>query len=224
LTGVEQGPRNFDRGCRRAPRAPNSERLIADAPLRKRTRGDGRCPARTGDLLLVRREQVLRSTAPGRSGRSASDPMCCALLRFVASKPLPHERFKGRGDHCRFRAKAAVAPMQTGQVTVSAGRVLRRDTWRAMSQANVDLVERSYAAVNEAHETGGWSRFKRYAEETFAPNLILDPGEAGLFTKGERRGRGELIKFVKGPDRGSSTTFGASGPYALTPSRSRSGR
>ena len=31
--------------------------------LRKRTREYGRCPARTGDLLLVRREQLLRSTA-----------------------------------------------------------------------------------------------------------------------------------------------------------------
>jgi hypothetical protein len=42
-------------------------------PLQKRLRGDGRCPARTGDLLLVRREQVLPSAAVCRSHRSASD-------------------------------------------------------------------------------------------------------------------------------------------------------
>ena len=53
---------------------------------------DGRCPARTGDLLLVRREQLLRSTAACRSGRSPSDrphitaAFCCGL-------PLP-QRFQ----------------------------------------------------------------------------------------------------------------------------------
>ena len=36
---------------------------MAHAPLWKRVRGDGRCPARTGDLLLVRHEQLLRSAA-----------------------------------------------------------------------------------------------------------------------------------------------------------------
>jgi hypothetical protein len=36
-------------------------------------RVDGRCPARTGDLLLVRREHLLRSTAVCRSDRSVSD-------------------------------------------------------------------------------------------------------------------------------------------------------
>ncbi len=46
----------------------------------------GRCPARTGDLLLVRREQLLRSTAVCRSVRLAShEPhiaaaVCCSLL------------------------------------------------------------------------------------------------------------------------------------------------
>jgi hypothetical protein len=51
-------------------------------------REDGRCPARTGDLLLVRREQLLRSPAVCRSFRSASDELrraaavCCGL-------PLP---------------------------------------------------------------------------------------------------------------------------------------
>ena len=55
-------------------------------PRRKRTRENGRCPARTGDLLLVRREQMLRPAAVGRSNRSASDgphlatALCCGLL------------------------------------------------------------------------------------------------------------------------------------------------
>ena len=65
---------------------------MTNIPLRKRRRGDGRCPARTGDLLLVRREHLLRSTAVCRSNRSASDKphsSCCVLLRFAASKPLP---------------------------------------------------------------------------------------------------------------------------------------
>jgi hypothetical protein len=49
----------------------------------------GRCPARTGDLLLVRREQRLPSTAACRSAHSASDlphaaaALCCGL-------PLPN--------------------------------------------------------------------------------------------------------------------------------------
>lgn len=49
---------------------------------------DGRCPDRTGDLLLVRGEQLLRSTAASHSDRSANDgphvaaALCCGL-------PLP---------------------------------------------------------------------------------------------------------------------------------------
>jgi hypothetical protein len=51
----------------------------------------GGAPARTGDLLLVRREQLLRSTAAFGSGRSVSEEshlaaaLCCGL-------PLP-QRF-----------------------------------------------------------------------------------------------------------------------------------
>jgi hypothetical protein len=62
-----------------------SDLATADVPLQKRTRADGRCPARTGDLLLVRREHLLPSTAVCHSCRSASDErakaaaLCCGL-------------------------------------------------------------------------------------------------------------------------------------------------
>jgi hypothetical protein len=64
--------------------------------VREPAREYGRCPARTGDLLLVRREQLLPSAAacglrPPRSDGLA--PICCLLLRFAASKPLPDNRF-----------------------------------------------------------------------------------------------------------------------------------
>jgi hypothetical protein len=51
-------------------------------------REDARCPARTGDLLLVRREQLLPSTAASRSVRSASDvPHLAAALCCRSSRP-----------------------------------------------------------------------------------------------------------------------------------------
>jgi ketosteroid isomerase-like protein len=68
-----------------------------------------------------------------------------------------------------------------------------------MSQANVDLAKSYYAWINEAYGTGDWGRFERHAEAACAPDLVVDPGEAGLFTEGEWRGREQLIKFVKGP-------------------------
>src|SRR5215207_42563 len=69
---------------------------MADVPLQKGTGADGRCPARTGDLLLVRREQLLRSTAACRSGRSANDrPHIAAAL--CCGSPLP-ERFQCCSD------------------------------------------------------------------------------------------------------------------------------
>ena len=74
-------------------------RDVAAAPLRKLPRGDGRCPARTGDLLLVRREQLLRSTAVCRSSGSTSARarlaavVCCGLPlpdRFHKARPRGH--------------------------------------------------------------------------------------------------------------------------------------
>ena len=57
---------------------------IADVPRRKRSREDGRCPARTGDLLLVRREQVLRSAAVCRSDPLGERYAAPWLLRSAA--------------------------------------------------------------------------------------------------------------------------------------------
>ena len=78
-------PRRFHNASTATFRRRLSASAMADVPLRKRTPEDGRCPARTGDLLLVRREHLLRSTAVCRSGRSASDgphraaAVCCGL-------------------------------------------------------------------------------------------------------------------------------------------------
>ena len=62
--------------------------------LRKRTREDGRCPARTGDLLLVRREQLLRSAAVCRS-EPLGERCPAQLLRSAAV--------------CRFQAASTSA-------------------------------------------------------------------------------------------------------------------
>ena len=81
---------------------------------------DGRCPARTGDLLLVRREHLLRSTAVCRSGRSASDGprlAAAALLRFVASTALPQE---SRG------APALTRKRKRGRRSFACSRLVRR--------------------------------------------------------------------------------------------------
>ena len=77
---------------------------IADVPLGKRTRDDGRCPARTGDLLLVRREHLLRSAAVCPITRSASDvppisaALCCGL-------PLPRRFHKRAAAFTRKRKR-----------------------------------------------------------------------------------------------------------------------
>jgi hypothetical protein len=86
----------------------------SDAAPRKQAREeDGRCPARTGDLLLVRREQLLRSTAACRTrrlGERCVAPRCCALLRFVASKALPGDAAaRGSGALSRALSRGAAA-------------------------------------------------------------------------------------------------------------------
>ena len=85
-------------GLQLSPAGGQWERCFArDEKLRRcdsselLAREDGRCPARTGDLLLVRREQPLRSIAACRSACSASDiARICAALCCGVSLP---ERF-----------------------------------------------------------------------------------------------------------------------------------
>src|ERR687895_644304 len=53
---------------------------------------NGPCLARTGDLLLVRREQVTavwRRLCPSPFGAGSFGLGCCALLQFAASRALP---------------------------------------------------------------------------------------------------------------------------------------
>jgi hypothetical protein len=92
---------------------------------------NGRCPARTGDLLLVRREHLLRSTAVRRSDRLASDgtlraaAFCCGLplpQRFHITRRLSRESDSEVGrprDSC-FSSKAAAVP-SPGSVLLSRG-------------------------------------------------------------------------------------------------------
>src|SRR5215211_5020728 len=70
----------------------------AEIPLQKRSRGDGRCLARTVDLLLIREEQLLRFAALCLSSRSGGGAMAsvggqpAASARLRASTPLPRTR------------------------------------------------------------------------------------------------------------------------------------
>ena len=73
----------------------------------------GRCPARTGDLLLVRREHVLPSAGrlPLKQLKEGfASCSYCLLLQFAASKPLPHQRFnvaRCRRFHDKGAARAS---------------------------------------------------------------------------------------------------------------------
>ena len=80
---------------------------IADVPRRKRSREDGRCPARTGDLLLVRRERVPRSTAACPWCRSASGLSVVATALAVC-------RFHGASTRSRSTASSTGAFASSG--------------------------------------------------------------------------------------------------------------
>jgi hypothetical protein len=127
---------------RRCTEKVRSGRVSATAPirletrrpaLRLRLRASGRCLARTGDLLLVRREQLLRSTAVCRSSRSASDArrqaaaLCCGFSlprRFRA-----RSRISASGD-----SSWACIPPRLGHIRATQGegvaRGLHRCRWR----------------------------------------------------------------------------------------------
>ena len=82
-TGTGRNKKATDRAGDRRQRLPRPERArrvrlrVSASPAVFRRAVDackyGRRPARTGDLLLVRRERLLRCTAACRSGRSAGD-------------------------------------------------------------------------------------------------------------------------------------------------------
>src|SRR5215207_10184959 len=63
--------------------------VMSGVPPRKRTRRDGRCPARTGDLLGVRREQLLRSAAVCRSSSSLGAAKGERVSRIVIALARP---------------------------------------------------------------------------------------------------------------------------------------
>jgi hypothetical protein len=104
-----------------------AERLASEAEPE-----DGRCPARTGDLLLVRREHLLPSAAVCRSIRSTSDQppisaaLCCSLSlpqRFhMIAAAFTRRRKRRRSSSllrglcaCRGRAYASNAPGRPGR-------------------------------------------------------------------------------------------------------------
>jgi hypothetical protein len=77
----------------------------------------GRCPARTGDLLLVRRGRLLPSTAVCRSytRRATNRAGLRGLLPFAASTALPHKCSSGTGARrtqgpCQLAGRAGVRP------------------------------------------------------------------------------------------------------------------
>src|SRR5215208_2530841 len=78
---------------------------------------DGRCPARTGDLLLVRRKHLPRSTGACRSDRTTSGGSLVAAA-FCCGFPLP-KRFQVSastfGNSLPFHAKAAASSRWLGR-------------------------------------------------------------------------------------------------------------
>ena len=120
---------------------------------------DGRCLARTGDLLLVRREQVVRFAAGSRSGGSTSDPspagtaLCCGL---PFPKTLPQR------VAARTLLRDAIA-LQGEDERQTYGPI--RSDWRRsgrVAEGTLDLVEREQhfhrlSSFRAASLTAGWS-------------------------------------------------------------------
>src|SRR5215208_5146917 len=106
----------------------------------KAGRGDGRCPARTGDLLLERREQLLRSTAACRSLCSASDvwhltpAVCCGVPlpdRFHVMASASAVTGSPAGAH-GARPQPSTRQMPTLVVALRANRRLQAASWEAI--------------------------------------------------------------------------------------------
>src|SRR5829696_9796027 len=133
---------------------------MTNIPLRKRRRGDGRCPARTGALLLVRREHLLRSTARpalelplaprrerGPAAAAGPEPAAASelLVRLASSSAAPPLRDLA----ARLRAE-----VHGGEHPALADRALRRhraDLAREAARVVVRLDARDLAVLHPDH-------------------------------------------------------------------------
>jgi ketosteroid isomerase-like protein len=63
-----------------------------------------------------------------------------------------------------------------------------------MSRENVELAQEGYARLNDTYETGDLQPWRRYIEEAFRPELVVE-GESA-FTEGVWRGHEGLVEFT----------------------------
>src|SRR2546423_3151172 len=64
-----------------------------------------------------------------------------------------------------------------------------------MSQENVDIARRAVAAINETYQTGDLVAWRRFVEETYDPEIVLESGTEA-FTEGPWHGHDGLVEFV----------------------------
>ena len=103
---------------------------MGEVPLPKRGRGDGRCPARTGDLLFARREQLLPSAAVCRPIGSTSDgPHISAAVYCGLSLPKRFRKSAQRSSSCPANQPLSSAPAVAAPT--AAGNTAGRRWWRA---------------------------------------------------------------------------------------------
>ena len=92
-------PRRRERGVRAA------SGYLGRSAIAARLRGDGRCPARTGDLLLCKARAgaaVCCRLSLKQLGERWIAHICCALLQFAASKALPESLPQSGGSGSAF--------------------------------------------------------------------------------------------------------------------------
>ena len=64
-----------------------------------------------------------------------------------------------------------------------------------MSQGNVEIARGAVAAINETYQTGDLVTWRRFVEETFDPEIVLESGTEA-FTEGPWHGHDGLVEFV----------------------------
>src|SRR4051794_33980340 len=64
-----------------------------------------------------------------------------------------------------------------------------------MSQENVEIARRAVTAINETYQTGDLVAWRRFVEETCAPEIVLESGTEAL-TEGPWHGQDGLVAFV----------------------------